>query len=192
MRDPVFYCIVPALSAGAFLLTGVLFHQVAIANDRGWSLTVLASSHTAFAAVQIATTLGIGFAIDRFTARGVSRWALVPLFISSLALAVGDTLFSLWMMMIFAGMAMGVLLPLSITLLTELYGTRHIGAIKSLSLMINVIGTALAPVIYGLLLDADLGSHSLGWFGLAYLLLATIGIWAGLGYEARRRRVGLQ
>ena len=51
---------------------------------------------------------------------------------------------------------MGVISAVWTALWAELYGVRHLGAIKSLGTSLGVFGTALSPALFGWILDADL------------------------------------
>jgi len=42
-------------------------------------------------------------------------------------------------------------------LLVEVYGTRNLGAIRSVSATVMVVSTALSPVLFGFLLDHGFG-----------------------------------
>ena len=60
----------------------------------------------------------------------------------------------------------------------EVYGTRHLGAIRSMATAIMVFGTAVSPVLFGRLLDLGVSIEAIAWMGALYtcvsIVLATI------------------
>ena len=72
-----------------------------------------------------------------------------------------------------AGMAGG----LTSSLWAELYGVRHLGAIKSLGGSLAVFGTALSPALFGWLLDRGVGfSPILNGTMLAMIVSCALGV----------------
>jgi hypothetical protein len=59
-------------------------------------------------------------------------------------------------------------------LLADVYGTRHIGAIRSFATTVSVIGSALAPPLLGLGLDAEVSLAGMSVAGAVYVLLASV------------------
>jgi MFS family permease len=55
--------------------------------------------------------------------------------------------------MALAGITAGMSAVMVATVWAELYGTRHLGAIRSMSVSIVVLATALSPGLFGWLLD---------------------------------------
>jgi hypothetical protein len=50
LQDPGFYMILPAAVVTPFVVTAILFHQVAIAEIQGWTLQVVATAFSCYAA----------------------------------------------------------------------------------------------------------------------------------------------
>lgn len=66
------------------------------------------------------------------------------------------------------GGSMGLASGTGSALWAELYGTRHLGAIKSLGSSMAIFGTALSPALFGWILGAELGFQ--------WILCGTIGL----------------
>jgi len=181
LRDGRFYRLLPAALAPGFLITALFFHQATIADAQGWSLSWLASSFVAFAAGHVTGLLLAGTLVDRFGALRLVRVFPLPLIVGIALLAVGNHPWIAPLYLLLAGLSVGATGPISSALLAELYGTRRLGAIRSLAYAAAILMTALAPVRAGLLLDAGISvtdlSLSFAGYGIAgSLLAATVGL----------------
>lgn len=87
--------------------------------------------------------------------------------------------------MALAGITAGISAIIVAAVWAELYGTRHLGAIRSLSVSVTVLATALSPGLFGWLLDRQ-GSFDGIAMGSAAGVLAA----AALTVPAVRRRTG--
>ncbi|MEA3644333.1 MAG: MFS transporter, partial [Lamprobacter sp.] len=90
LRDRRFYLILPALMGAPFIATAVFFHQVPLAESKGWTLAWLAASFPAFAAAHLLSLSFSGPLIDRLGARRLLPWHLTPLLLALLALALAN------------------------------------------------------------------------------------------------------
>jgi len=182
LRDPRFYLVLPVLLAAPFIITGLFFHQAALATAQGWPLAVLASAFVGFALTQVASTLLTGWLIDRLGARSLLRFFLLPLGLGASLLYFGEARWLAFVYMALAGLSAGANSALGGALWAELYGTRHIGAIRSMHTSLMVFSTALSPVLLGVLLDTGVGMPVLALaMGVYALLLGPL-----LGGAARR------
>ncbi len=172
IRDPAFWLLLPAATCIAFIITGLFFHQVAIAELKSWSNGLRAASFIAFASCQISTSLLMGELIDRYTALHCARWFLIPLTLAAAVLAIFDGNASIWLYMGLAGIGVGSGASLSTALFSETYGVRHIGAIRSIALAAMVFVTAVSPVLYGAALDAGVTATGIGWLSAGYTIFA--------------------
>ncbi|MDF1586654.1 MFS transporter [Marinimicrococcus flavescens] len=171
LRDGRFWLMLPGLLAPAIIITGVFFHQVVLVSEKGWSLATFASSFSFYALAAVGGSLVAGAMVDRL---GATRMLpLLPLFqVAALVLLA----FASSPVLAFVSMALmgGGNSAQSTTvnaLWPELYGTRHLGAIRAMAGALMVFGSALSPASFGLVLDAGLGMSSLllgsAVFGLA-------------------------
>ncbi|MEX2469161.1 MAG: MFS transporter, partial [Pseudohongiellaceae bacterium] len=133
LRDPGLYLLLPALLAPPFIVTGILFHQSAIAELRNWPLTQVAGAFSVFAAGHLLSLFAAGPLVDRM---GAQRF--LPL--SGLPMAGGLVLFAaneaIWVIFAYLGL-IGITLGLTSisagAMWAERYGIRHLGAIRSIS-----------------------------------------------------------
>lgn len=78
LRDPLFYALLPGILAPSWV-TGVFFHQVHLAEVKGWSLSWFAACYPVYAAATVALSLVAGWAIDRWRAARLLPFYLLPL-----------------------------------------------------------------------------------------------------------------
>ncbi len=173
IRDPVFQWSMVAVLAPAFIVTGILFHQVHLTESTGWSLSVFAAGYVGYAVCQIGVALITGFAIDRF---GGSRVALVymgPLAAGLAILASFDAIWAGLSFLALAGASSGASSTLLGTLWAELYGVRHLGSIRALVTACTVVASALSPAAMGWALD---GGVSMDWIAVACCAYVLVGM----------------
>jgi MFS family permease len=177
LSEPAAWLRMPTLLAPAFIVTGLFFHQVHLAEDKGWPLSLLAMSFSLFAAMSFVTTLAAGPLVDGYSARRILPWLLIPLTLACLALSASDHPLVAPGFMMLLGLTTGIYGILGTAIWPELYGVRHLGAIKGFAQASMVLSSGLSPVIFGVLLDrgvpfAALTAASAVACGLAALMAA--------------------
>jgi MFS family permease len=157
LQDRGFYLLLPAILMTPFVATALLFHQAAIAGERGWSLELLAGAFGVFAACHLGSLLAGGLLVDRLG--GVRCLSLAMLFLSSGLLVLAGFTVS-WVPFCYLGL-LGISIGLATTaggsIWAERYGILHLGAIRSMVHAAVIISTAVAPVLIGMALDGGLG-----------------------------------
>jgi MFS family permease len=168
LRDQRFWLVLPLYLAPPFLLTGLFFHQVQLADARGWPLEALAFAFSLYAFFKVVVALIIGPLIDRYSAIRIMPLSAIPLFLAFFLLMVPDNLFGAATPFVYMGLIginLGMAGPVSGGLWPELFGTRHLGAIRSLTSPIVITATAIAPVLFGVALDVGVGFVELAMAG---------------------------
>ena len=177
LRDRRFYLVLPLYLAPPFLLTGMFFHQVQLAETRGWSLETLAAAFSLYAFLKVVSSLIAGPVIDRVSALRLLPLSALPLMLAFLMVALPQTPFGVaapFVYMGLIGLNLGMAGPVSGGLWPELFGTRHLGAIRSLTSPIVISATAAAPVLFGAALDAGISFAALAWSGLVFIAFAAL------------------
>ena len=152
LHDPHFFVLIPAIMAPAFIVTGLFFHQLHLVESKGWSLTWFAGCFAVFAGAQLPAGLIAGPLVDRYGAR-----RLLPLFLAPLTAGLaGPIVGSMWV---------------------EMYGVRHLGAIRAMVTAVLVFGTAGSPVTMGWLIDAGVSMDTIAWLCCAYAAAGTTLAW---------------
>lgn len=187
LRDARFYLLVPGLVAPTFILTGLIFHQLRLAEQKGWTVAWVATCFMGYAIAVAVSSLWSGRAVDKLGASRLAVLYLLPLAagLGVLALARGDA--SAMAYLLLAGLTAGAGGPVVGSLWAELYGVMHLGSIRALSSSLMVVSTALAPFVLGWLLDRGVGMEVQAWGCLAYILLGVAGIALALGRPAPQR-----
>lgn len=182
VRDPFFYLFLPVLLAQPLLFTGFMFHQVQLVEEKGWSLTAWGGLFLFYALVNTGCKLFAGVLVDRFSAIRLVPLICLPMGAGLLALAMGNAFYIAIVYMGLLAVSVGIYSTLSSPFFSEMYGTLHLGSIKSLTTAAMVFATAIAPVVMGWLIDAGVSMGVMAVGGAVYTLLAS-----GLAFIARGR-----
>ena len=153
LRDVRFYLLLPGTLATSMVITAFFFHHLNIAEYKGWDASWITGNYVLYAATSMVAMLSAGSLIDRFSARQVSKYKLVPLALAALTIGMFDHYLFVLPYMVFLGLNVGYAHTSSSALWAELYGVKNIGSVKSLMMAISVLASAIGPVIIGLLLD---------------------------------------
>ena len=153
IRDPVFYLLLLGVMAPGFIGTTIFFHQVYLVELRGWSLEVFASSFTLMAAMTIIFALVSGQLIDRFSGVALLPGFLLPLAAACFTLGFFDAQWSAFAFMALLGLSYGFSSTLFGSIWPEIYGLKHLGSIRALTMAIMVFATAMGPGLTGFLID---------------------------------------
>ncbi len=160
--DPRFWlAILWLVAVPSFVLTGLLFHQLFLAEAKGVALSHWTASYVLYAVFAVIGSLTIGQLIDRFSARRVAPHSLLPNALACAALLFGSIDIGVPLFFIFFGLAIGMPHTANAALIAEIYGTRFIGEIKALFMLVVVFASALSPMIMGVMIDAGLGLNAL-------------------------------
>jgi MFS family permease len=157
LRDPRFYCVLPASLLSPFLLTGLFLYQLILADHKGWPVEVMAGAFAVFAGARVVCSLTVGPLIDRWSARRLFPILPAPLLVGIFVLWWVDAPWAPFVYLLFAGMTEGMGISVKSALWAELYGVRTLGAIRSMLATIVLVSTAVSPVLFGWLLDVGIG-----------------------------------
>lgn len=182
LRHWLFPALLPVLLTPGFIGTVVFFHQVHIAEVKGWTLAQMAPGYSAFATATVASSFIAGWAADRFGAHRLLPVLLVPMGLGVALIGPAENV-ALWYVALgVIGITQGTASTLWGGLFPAVYGTRHLGAIRSLGTTIIVFSTAIGPGITGVLIDAgvDFPTQTLA------MGLWCLGLAVGCAWIARR------
>ena len=148
-----FYALVSLTFLAPFIGTVVAFYQIDIAESLSISPIAFASSFTLFTVANIICTLGAGYVIDRFGERSILIGFCLTYTLGLALLTSGLSLPFVFAGMFFIGGGSGMISTVGGPLLVQLYGTKHLGAIKSLLFATSILSSALSPFMMGYLQD---------------------------------------
>ena len=153
LRDLRFYLMLPVCLFAPFTVTGLFFHQAALVAAKGWTLPLFANAFIAFAGAAITGALISGVLVDRLGARRLLLGVLGPAALGLAVLASATAPWTVFLVMPALGVTAGGTLTLQGALWAEVYGTGHLGAVRSLVYAVMVVATAASPALFGALLD---------------------------------------
>ena len=104
LRDRRFYLVLPLYVAPPFLLTGMFFHQIVLADERGWSLALLAGAFSLYAGMKIAASLVSGIVVDRITALRALPFSAIPLILAFASLLLPPDTFGIYAPFVYLGL----------------------------------------------------------------------------------------
>jgi MFS family permease len=189
LRDWRFYTLILPGLLPPGLLTGLFFHQNAFMKWKGWDETVFATALVAFAVARAFFAFVVGPLVDKYSARRLFAFCLTPLAVGIFCLLVATHQIWAFFFLGFLGVCIGLSMTVKGALWAELYGTKHLGAIKGIQSSLTVLATAITPFVFGLLLDYQIAMPSiLIWLiGITLLgvLLAALALNLGAGRELR-------
>ena len=153
LRHPLFYAFVPLLLTPGFIGTVVFFHAVHVAEVKGWTLTAMAPSYMTYATASVTMGLVAGWAADRFGPARLVPIVLVPMGLGMFLIGPAVTPLGWAVALGLVGITQGMAAALAGTLLPTLFGTNHLGSVRSIATAIMVFATAIGPGITGWFID---------------------------------------
>lgn len=178
VRDPLFWASLSGVLAPPFIGTTIFFHQVYLSELRGWGPSVFAASFAIMSSMTILFALIAGQLVDRFSAIRLLPSFLVPLSLSCFVLAYTDAPWGAYAFMALMGISYGFSSTLFGALWPELYGSKHLGGIRSLIVAFMVFATAMGPGLTGALIDAGISYPgqiaAMGVYSVAVIVIMTL------------------
>lgn len=190
LRDKGFYLMLPGLGTLAFIVTGIFFHQIHIVTSKGWSMAWFAGNFTVYAAMITISAVLAGTLVDRF---GALRLLIVhiPVFlIGLLFLGLSQDLYAATLFMSFIGISVGFGSTVTSAIWAEVYGTRHIGAIRAMAMSVSVLASALSPALFGWLFDRDVSPEVVVLGCIVWCVFATFCLWGAQRQFMARKALG--
>ncbi|MEP5568363.1 MAG: MFS transporter [Halioglobus sp.] len=183
IRDLNFYLFLPVLLAQPLLFTGFMFHQVQLVEEKHWSLAAWGGLFLFYALLNSLCKLLAGLLVDRYSAIRLAPLICLPMGAGLMLLSSSDHFFFAVLYMGLLAVSVGIYSTMSSPFFSEMYGTLHLGSIKSLTTAAMVFATAIAPVVMGWLIDRGVSMDSMALGGAAYTFAAS-----ALAFYALNRR----
>ena len=170
------------------LITAMFLHQGSIAERQGWTLIEVGRAFILFAAAQAGAAFLAGRLVDRFSARVLLYFQLLPAALGVLSLGLFGPNASLWTMFLGLGVTAGFNGVISAAIWVELFGTRQLGMIRGVYAALMVVSTALGPVVLGGLLDLGTSLLAIGIGVTGYALVVPAAVVPGIVSHRRPER----
>ncbi|NND91425.1 MAG: MFS transporter [Granulosicoccus sp.] len=173
LRDAPFWAVCTGVLAPAFIGTSVFFHQVHLAELKSWAPGVIAGSFAVMSVTSVTVGLFTGHLIDRYSARMLLPFFLCPLALGCIVLSVAAAPLTMTVFMCLLGCSYGLSSAVFGAIWPEVYGTRHLGAVRAVVSAAMVFASALGPGLTGWLIDQGVGFES-QLLGMSAYCLATM------------------
>jgi len=171
VRDPWFWLTCCGVLAPGFIGTSVWFHHKHLLEIKQWDASILVTGFALMSIVSVCMSLATGQMIDRFNAYRLLPLILIPLSAGCLLLSVANHAYLLLVFMFLTGMCYGMYSAVFGAVWSEVYGIRHLGAIRSVVFAGMVLSSAVGPGLTGWLIDNGVGfEQQLGVMGIVCLL----------------------
>ena len=169
LRDLKFYSILPAMVASSFIITGIVINQSFIIESKGWEKFAMAKAFMFYSIFTLLSLFVSGFLVDKFTSRKLFPLLNVPLLLSLIVLTVFDHPISVF---VFMGISNGLTNVLMTSFWAEIYGVYYLGSIKALTGSLMVFSTALATIVFGLLIDLGYSIENIAFLCSIYTAIS--------------------
>jgi MFS family permease len=186
IRDKWFYLFLPSLMAQPLMFTGFIFHQVHLVEEKGWALTSWAALFSVYAIISVVTKLVTGIIIDKVGAIRLAYLVPLPMALGLLILGLSTSLTEAAIFLILTGVTVGLFSTLFAPFLAEMYGTLHLGSIKSFSSAILVLSTAISPIVIGWQIDLGRSMNELAIISAMIMLLSSLMAWFAARYRTEQ------
>jgi MFS family permease len=153
LREPFLWAMVPLLLGPPAFGTALFFHQVHLVTVKGWALVDYVALLPLLTSVSVGVLFLSGLGIDRFGSPRLMQVYLLPFALGFLIMGWADALWGAALALIVFGIGTGAQGTLPTACWAELFGTRHLGAIKALATAVMVFGTAIGPGLTGVAID---------------------------------------
>lgn len=153
LHHRLFWLAVPLLIGPSAFGTALFFHQVHLAEVKGWSLLQYVALLPLYSGVNLIVMLGSGWAVDRLGTARLIPWVLLPMALGFFLMGQAQSLAGAAVALLLIGITNGANGTVPAAFWAEFYGTRHIGAIKALAAALMVFGSAIGPGLTGALID---------------------------------------
>jgi len=172
LQKPLIYLIIPALLAPSFFDTALSFHILPIAELKSWPVTWITTGYTIYGIATILSSIWIGPILDKVGSKYYFAYSLIPYLLGLLVLVTFETPIWAWVYLGLFGVGSGLRATIVPVVLSEFYGTQHIGAIRSFVATLGVLASAIGPPTLGFALDQNVSISLMTTFAITYFILA--------------------
>ncbi len=174
IKNKNFLIYIPITSTFSFIGTGLMFHQIFIFTQKGWTIEMLGTGFIFLGGFSIVGLLFGGPLIDMLNPRKAILFVLLPIFIGILILLTFDNFIFLLIYMSLYGFNLGISSPFTGSLWAELFGLESLGTVKAVFHAIVVLASALSPAVFGYIIDWGFGIGIISIISLAMIIIVTI------------------
>jgi MFS family permease len=183
----LFWAMLPAILGPPMWNTAFFFHQVHIADVKGWGHPALVAMFPVYTVSAVGAMMLSGWLIDRFGAGRLAGVYLLPLAAGYAVFALAQGIPAGVLALILIGVSVGIHNTMASAFWAEYYGTAHIGTIRAATGAVMVFGSAVGPAITGALIDRGVSFPAQSLAIAAFFAAASL--MAGLGAARATRHL---
>ncbi len=174
IKNKKFLTYLPITTFFSFIGTGLMFHQIFIFSQKGWTIDMLGVGFIFLGGFSILGLIIGGPLIDMLNPQKAILYLLLPIFLAILILLAFDSFIFLLIYMSLYGFNLGISSPFTGSLWAEIFGLESLGTVKALFHALVVFASALSPVVFGYVIDWGYGIGMISLISLVMIILATI------------------
>lgn len=175
MQTVIFWVFVAGRVLPAAFTTGLIFHQISLFAELGYSAEVVTQTYGLLAMVSALSTLVTGRVINRIPRPSYVMAFQMAALIGAMLLAMSmREAWLLWLYATLVGIVMGVGGTFDGTVWADLYGRANLGTIRGFVSTTLVAGTSVGPILFGLSFDNLATYDAALWFGIALSAVPTL------------------
>lgn len=174
LKEARFYILVTPSFMLSFTVIGFFFYQYLMAEVQGWPISVYTYLFAGYGFIRLLSGLYGGVLTDTYRTTTLFVLHLMPMALGILALALVPGLFAAGLFLFGVGITTGGGMVVKNAIVAEIYGVSRIGQVRSLFMMFMVFSTALAPLLFGILLDNGITFEQIALGSAATLVLVTL------------------
>ena len=174
IKNKKFLTYLPITTFFSFIGTGLMFHQIFIFSQKGWTIDMLGVGFIFLGGFSILGLIIGGPLIDMLNPQKAILYLLLPIFLAILILLAFDSFIFLLIYMSLYGFNLGISSPFTGSLWAEIFGLESLGTVKALFHALVVFASALSPVVFGYVIDWGYGLGMISLISLVMIILATI------------------
>jgi len=134
----------------------------------------MASSFVGFALFRLAFSFVVGPLVDKYTAQKVLPFTLIPHMFAFVVMLYLDQTWAPFLMFTLFGFGVGAGMNIKGALWPEVYGTEHLGKIRSFITPLAIFATAVGPWVFGWYFSNHTGVEHMVLWSVVAMVLATI------------------
>ena len=175
LRSARFWFLAGAFVAASFVTSALAVHQVALLTDAGHPAAFAAGATGALGAMQLPGRL-LFAPLERWSSRRTTTVVVFgALAVGVAILAASVSAAAVWTFVVVYGMGRGMSTLLRATLIADLFGATHYGAIGGVLSACTTAATAAGPLVAGLLFDLS-GNYDRLLVGLVVLAVVAVAL----------------
>lgn len=156
LSDPCFWLTGVGVVAPSFIGTSIFFHQDYLIEINNWAPSLYYNSFALMASTTVAVSLATGFAVDRWSAVQLLPLFMLPLGLACFVLGSFSASATIVIFMVLLGFSYGMTSTLFGAIWPEVYGTKHLGSLRAVTMSLMVFMSAAGPGLTGWLIDVGI------------------------------------